>query len=98
MKAILIRGGEVATSAGVSYADIRIENGKIIEVGPNLECRNGEEIVEALGLVVMPGVIDPQCHFREPGNTHKEDLESGSRAAAAGGVTSFLDMPNTNPP
>ena len=98
MNSILIRGGEVVSSAGALRADIRIENGKILEVAPDLAPRPGEEVVDAAGLKVMPGVIDPQCHFREPGNTHKEDLESGSRAAAAGGVTSFLDMPNTNPP
>jgi dihydroorotase len=98
MNSILIRGGEVVSSAGTIRADVRVENGKILEVAPGLEPRAGEELVDANGLKVMPGVIDPQCHFREPGNTHKEDLESGSRSAAAGGVTAFLDMPNTNPP
>jgi dihydroorotase len=102
MSSLLIRGGEVVSSAGVSFADIRIEDGKILEIATRdeggLSPRTGEEVIDATGLKVMPGVIDPQCHFREPGNTHKEDLESGSRAAAAGGVTAFLDMPNTNPP
>ncbi len=98
MGTLLIRGGEVVSSTETIRADIRIENGKILEVAPSLDPRAGEEVVDATGLKVMPGVIDPQCHFREPGNTHKEDLESGSRAAAAGGVTAFLDMPNTNPP
>src|SRR5262249_30818401 len=56
------------------------------------------EVIDAKHLLVMPGVIDPQVHFREPGLVHKEDLGSGSRAAAAGGVTTFLEMPNTKPP
>jgi dihydroorotase len=98
MPSLLIRNAQVVTPEGITPADVRVEDGKIAEIAPGLEPRAGEEQVDATGLHLMPGVIDPQCHFREPGNTHKEDLESGSRAAAAGGVTAFLDMPNTNPP
>jgi dihydroorotase len=76
--------------------DLAIEDGRIVAVG--VVDRPVGEIVDARGHWLMPGVIDPQVHFREPGNVHKEDLETGSRAAAAGGVTAFLEMPNTNPP
>jgi dihydroorotase len=98
MASILIRGAHVVTSAGIIRADVRVVDGITRETGEGLVPRGGEKILDAGGLHLLPGVIDPQVHFREPGNTHKEDLESGSRAAAAGGVTSFLDMPNTNPP
>jgi dihydroorotase len=98
MPSLLIRNAQIVTPEGIAPADVRVENGKIAEIAPGLQPRANEEQVDASGLHLMPGVIDPQCHFREPGNTHKEDLESGSRAAAAGGVTAFLDMPNTNPP
>ena len=97
MKSLLIRGAEAVTPDGVRQLDVLIENGSISRIG-NLSSFSAGEKLDADGLVLMPGVIDPQVHFREPGNTHKEDLESGSRAAAAGGVTAFLDMPNTNPP
>lgn len=98
MSSMLVRGARVVTSGRIDRTDVLVENGSVRAVGGNLEAPAGAEILDADGLHLMPGVIDPQVHFREPGNTHKEDLESGSRAAAAGGVTAFLDMPNTNPP
>lgn len=98
MNTMLIRGAQVVSPTGIDRADVRVENGTILEIAAGLAPRPGEQILEAGGLHLFPGVIDPQVHFREPGNTHKEDLESGSRAAAAGGVTAFLEMPNTNPP
>jgi dihydroorotase len=76
--------------------DLAIEGGRIVAVG--VVERPVGEVIDARGHVLLPGVIDPQVHFREPGPTHKEDLETGSRAAAAGGVTAFLEMPNTAPP
>ena len=75
--------------------DVCVQDGLIHSIGRNLP-ENGE-VIDADGLVLMPGIIDPQVHFREPGATHKEDLSSGSRAAVRGGVTSFLEMPNCNP-
>ncbi len=81
----------------VSVADVCIEGGRVTAVGPNLGEPAGATVIDAAGKLVFPGLIDPQVHFREPGNTHKEDLESGSLAAAAGGVTTFFEMPNTNP-
>jgi dihydroorotase len=76
--------------------DVRIRDGRIDAIAPSLPAE-GDEVIDARGLVVMPGVIDPQVHFRDPGLTWKEDLQTGSQAAAAGGVTSFLEMPNTKP-
>jgi dihydroorotase len=77
---------------------IGIKDGKIIEIGPGLEKRNSAlKIISAEQLHVLPGVIDTQVHFRDPGLTHKEDLASGTLAAIAGGVTSVLEMPNTRP-
>ncbi len=88
----------VAESDGtISRADIACSNGRIETIAPSLELTAKTEIF-AQGQLVLPGVIDAQVHFRDPGNTHKEDLASGSRAAVRGGVTSFLEMPNTNPP
>lgn len=79
--------------------DLRVSNGLIKTVAPfgGLQPEIGELVIDGTGLHLLPGVIDPHVHFRDPGNPEKEDLESGSRAAAAGGITSFLDMPNTSP-
>ncbi|HEY5347060.1 MAG TPA: hypothetical protein VIJ72_02625, partial [Rhizomicrobium sp.] len=93
----LIRGGVVATPSGIAAADIGIIDGRIKAIGA-LTGATAAEIFEAKGLHVLPGVIDSQVHFREPGNAHKEDLESGSRAAVLGGVTGVFEMPNTFPP
>ena len=70
--------------------------GKIAETG-DLSRASAGETIDATGLHILPGVIDTQVHFREPGATHKEDLETGSRAAALGGVTAVFEMPNTDP-
>ena len=79
--------------------DLRVSNGLIKTIAPfgGLQPEIGEYVIDGTGLHLLPGAIDPHVHFRDPGNPEKEDLESGSRAAAAGGVTSFLDMPNTSP-
>jgi dihydroorotase len=95
---LFVRGGDVLTGAGRLRADILISDGVIAEVGPGLSAPTGCEVLDAAGKLVLPGLIDPQVHFREPGFPHKEDLASGSLAALAGGVTSFCEMPNTNPP
>ena len=94
---LLIRGGVTATPNGIAEADVGVIGGKIAAVGA-LANAKAAEIYEAKGLHVLPGVIDTQVHFREPGNAHKEDLESGSRAAVLGGVTGVFEMPNTAPP
>jgi len=94
---LLIRGGVCATPNGIAPADIGVLDGKIAAIGA-LGAAKAAEVFEAKGLHILPGVIDTQVHFREPGNEHKEDLESGSRAAVLGGVTAVFEMPNTAPP
>lgn len=93
---LIVRGGEVANHAGRGLADVGVTDGRIVFVG-DLSQASAGETVDATGLTVLPGVIDTQVHFREPGLEWKEDLESGSRAAALGGVTSVFEMPNTEP-
>ncbi len=92
----ILRGGTVADHTGVSARDVGITGGKIAEIG-NLSQASAGETIDATGLHVLPGVIDTQVHFREPGATHKEDLETGARAAVLGGVTAVFEMPNTSP-
>lgn len=94
---LLIRGGEVATSRGSFLADIGVTGSRIAAVG-DLRSSTADEVLEIRGLTVLPGVIDTQVHFREPGFEHKEDIESGTRAAIMGGVTTIFEMPNTQPP
>src|SRR6202789_2922585 len=94
---LLIRNGIAATPNGIGEADIGVIQGRIAAIGA-LGAAKAAETIDAKGLHVLPGVIDTQVHFREPGNAHKEDLESGSRAAVLGGVTSVFEMPNTSPP
>jgi len=94
---LIIRGGTVVNHAGEGLADIGVAGGRIAVIG-DLSRASADAVVEAKGLHVLPGVIDTQVHFREPGNEHKEDLETGTRAAALGGVTAVFEMPNTAPP
>ncbi|MBI1353638.1 MAG: dihydroorotase [Acidobacteria bacterium] len=93
---LILAGGEVLTPAGLVSANVGVRNGRVAALG-DLAGAEAPEILDVIGLTVMPGVIDTQVHFREPGLEHKEDLESGSRAAALGGVTAFFEMPNTKP-
>lgn len=93
---LIVRGGEVANHAGRGLADVGIIDGKIAFIG-DLSQASAGEVFDATGLTVLPGVIDTQVHFREPGLEWKEDLETGSRAAALGGVTAVFEMPNTEP-
>ncbi len=93
----LIRGARlVLPEAEPTEGDLRVADGRIVEIGSNL-AGNAEQQIDARGLWLLPGVIDPQVHFREPGLEHKEDLRTASHACAKGGVTSFLEMPNTRP-
>jgi dihydroorotase len=93
---LIVRGGEVVNHAGRGFTDIGVRNGKIVAIG-DLSQASAGEIFDATGLTVLPGVIDSQVHFREPGLEWKEDLESGSRGAALGGVVAVFEMPNTEP-
>ena len=93
---LIIKGGTVATPGGIAPSDVAITGGKVREIG-SFEASQAGEVFEAKGLHVLPGVIDTQVHFREPGLEWKEDLESGSRSAVLGGVTAVFEMPNTDP-
>jgi len=98
MTALVIKNGRVVDPASGhdGVADVWIEDGLIREVGANL-ATSGAEVLVATGLIVAPGFIDMHVHLREPGFEHAETIESGSRAAAAGGFTSICPMPNTKP-
>jgi dihydroorotase len=93
---LIVRGGEVVNHAGRGMADVGIVAGKIAAVG-DLGQASAGEVFDAKGLTVLPGVIDTQVHFREPGLEWKEDLQSGSLAAVMGGVVGVFEMPNTEP-
>ncbi|MEG4583970.1 dihydroorotase [Microcoleus sp. MOSTC5] len=94
---LLIRGARVLLPNGeFLVGDVEICEGKIVRVAPEI-AESGDREIDAKGLTLLPGVIDPQVHFREPGLEHKEDLFTASCACAKGGVTSFLEMPNTRP-
>ncbi|MEQ8354347.1 MAG: dihydroorotase [Kiloniellaceae bacterium] len=93
---LIISGGEVFTPSGLVAADVAVAEGRIVDIGA-LDPAGADEVLDAKGLTVLPGVIDTQVHFREPGLEHKEDLESGTRAAVMGGVTAVFEMPNTSP-
>ncbi len=93
---VIFRNGTVVNHAGIMQCDIAICGEKIADIG-DLANDSADEIIDCKGLHILPGVIDTQVHFREPGLTHKEDLRSGSLAAVMGGVTSIFEMPNTNP-
>ena len=93
---LVVRGGMVVTPSGPSEMDIGVRGGKIAALG-DLGAAKAAEVFNASGLVVLPGVIDSQVHFREPGLEHKEDIAHGSKAAVMGGVTAFFEMPNTSP-
>ncbi len=95
---LIIRNGRVAQRDGaILESDIACRHGRIQQIATVIDA-NATESIDAVGHLVLPGVVDAQVHFRDPGNTHKEDLATGSRAAVSGGVTSFLEMPNTQPP
>jgi dihydroorotase len=93
---LILKGGTVMTPGGARAADIGVREGRIAAIGA-LDRGAAAQVVDAKGLHVLPGVIDTQVHFREPGLEHKEDLASGTAAAALGGVTGVCEMPNTTP-
>ena len=96
---LLVQNATMVLPDRIVEGDLRVSNGLIKTIAPfgGLQPEIGEYVIDGTGLHLLPGAIDPHVHFRDPGNPEKEDLESGSRAAAAGGITSFLDMPNTSP-
>ena len=92
----LIRNASVVLPAGTSSVSVLIDGTQIADIDPAIQV-TADEVIDATGLHLLPGLVDDQVHFREPGLTHKEDLHHASRACAKGGVTTFLEMPNTIP-
>src|SRR5229473_1142037 len=93
---VIVRGATVVNQDGEGVRDIGVTGGRIAAIG-DLARATGGAVIDCKGLHILPGVIDTQVHFREPGLTQKEDLETGSRSAVLGGVTAVFEMPNTNP-
>lgn len=96
MKSILIASANIVNEGKTYQSDVLVENGRIAKVAPKIEAK-ADIFIDAAGKHLLPGVIDDQVHFREPGLTHKAEIFTESRAAVAGGVTSFMEMPNTVP-
>jgi dihydroorotase len=95
---LVIAGGRVVSADSVVEADIAVSGETVVAIGAGLAVQGAREVISAAGRYVLPGAIDSHVHFREPGYTHKEDWYSGTAAAAAGGVTTVFEMPNTDPP
>jgi len=91
---LILKNGTVFTPEATEITDIAVKDGKIVDFG---SFDNAQEVIDCTNLLVFPGLIDTQCHFREPGGEHKETLETGTLSAALGGVTGIFEMPNTNP-
>ena len=98
MKKVLIKNAKIVNEGTIFEGDVFIEDGLISEIASSISAKSPNlTIVDAEGNYLLPGIIDDQVHFREPGLTHKETIETGSKAAVAGGITSFIEMPNTQP-
>src|SRR3990167_2149860 len=93
---LLIKNGKVYQNGALANKNIFVKDGKITKI--TSQELKADEVIDAKDKIVIPGLIDGHVHFREPGLTHKEDFLTGSMAAAAGGITTILDMPNTKPP
>jgi dihydroorotase len=96
MSKLLIRNARMVNEGEIAEGDLLVADGRIAQIGGEISAP-GAEVIDAAGQVLMPGMIDDQVHFREPGVTHKGDLATESHAAIAGGITSYMEMPNTNP-
>lgn len=97
MKSTILKSGTIVNEGRQFVADILIKNGRIEKIAPSISNDSNAEEIDVTGKYVMPGCIDDQVHFREPGLTHKGDIHSESRAAVAGGITSYMEQPNTKP-
>ncbi|HET6992482.1 MAG TPA: dihydroorotase, partial [Bacteroidia bacterium] len=94
----LIRNATLVNEGKSFSSDVLIIEGKIASVKPQISADENTNVIDATGLHLLPGAIDDQVHFREPGLTHKAEIYTEAKAAVAGGVTSFMEMPNTVPP
>jgi dihydroorotase len=98
METYLITNARIVNEDRITEADVLIKLGRIVKIAPQITAPSEATVIDATGKHLLPGLIDDQVHFREPGLTHKANIASESRAAVAGGITSFMEMPNTNPP
>ena len=97
MRNYIIKNAIIVNEGKKLNGDVLIKNGRIEKIGTSIETPNGVIEINAEGMYLIPGAIDDQVHFREPGLTHKANIYTESKAAIAGGITSFMEMPNTNP-
>ncbi len=97
MKIIKITNGLLVNEGNITKQDILVKNDRIVKIGNSINLSEESRVIDASGKIIFPGLIDDQVHFREPGLTNKATIESESKAALAGGITSFLEMPNTKP-
>jgi hypothetical protein len=97
MSTIIIKNAKIVNENQIFHADVLIENERITKIDSQISLQKAHDEINAENLVLMPGVIDDQVHFREPGLTHKGNIFTESRAAIAGGTTSFIEQPNTVP-
>lgn len=95
---LVLRGGEVIDAKGSRRADVAVRDGVIVAVAPEIEASSGSRVIDASGCVVAPGLVDLHAHLRQPGREEAETIETGARAAALGGYTAVVAMPNTDPP
>lgn len=98
MSSLLITGARIVNEGRVTEGDVLIGDGRIVAIGGDLRARPADRVIDAAGRWLLPGLIDDQVHFREPGLEHKADIATESAAAVAGGITTFFEMPNTSPP
>ena len=98
MKAVLIKNANIVNEGKIFKGDVLVQDGRIAEISETISMKSAEtKVIDADGSYLLPGMIDDQVHFREPGLTHKANIETESKAAVAGGITSFIEMPNTVP-
>jgi allantoinase len=95
---LIVRGGNILTPTGFTEAAVAVEDGKIAAIGRESQLPRAQRTIDAKGKLVLPGMIDLHVHLRDPGSPEREDFTTGTSAAAAGGVTTIMDMPNTTPP
>jgi len=98
MNRVLIKNAQIVNEGSIKKGDVLIENDLIVEIEDSISVKSADtQVIDAEGRYLLPGLIDDQVHFREPGLTHKATIGTESKAAVAGGITSFIEMPNTVP-